>query len=65
VPAKTIAFFMEGCSGKSKRMKVEALMNLRNQVDERLVELWTELEKQLAAITVRWIRRTTKNGPSH
>jgi DNA-binding protein H-NS len=33
------------------RMNVEALMNLRKQVDERLVELRTELEKQLAAIT--------------
>jgi DNA-binding protein H-NS len=31
-------------------MNVEALMSLRNQVDERLAELWTELEKQLAAI---------------
>jgi DNA-binding protein H-NS len=31
-------------------MNVEALMSLRNQVDERLAELRTELEKQLAAI---------------
>jgi DNA-binding protein H-NS len=29
---------------------VEALLNLRNQIDERLVELRAELEKQLAAI---------------
>jgi DNA-binding protein H-NS len=33
------------------RMNVEALMNLRKQVDERLAELRTELQKQLAAIT--------------
>jgi DNA-binding protein H-NS len=32
-------------------MNVEALMNLRNQVDKRLLELRAELEKQLAAIT--------------
>jgi DNA-binding protein H-NS len=32
-------------------MNVEALMSLRKQVDERLVELRTELEKQLAALT--------------
>jgi DNA-binding protein H-NS len=31
-------------------MNVEALMSLRKQVDERLVELRTELEKQLAAL---------------
>jgi DNA-binding protein H-NS len=31
-------------------MNVEALLNLRNQIDERLVELRAELEKQLAAI---------------
>src|SRR6266487_2376224 len=34
-----------------KRMNVQALMNLRKQIDKRLVELRTELEKQLAAIT--------------
>jgi DNA-binding protein H-NS len=32
-------------------MNVEALMNLRKQVDERLAELRKELEKDLAAIT--------------
>jgi DNA-binding protein H-NS len=32
-------------------MNVEALMRLLNQVDERLAELRTELEKQLATIT--------------
>jgi DNA-binding protein H-NS len=32
------------------RMNVEALMNLRKQVDERLAELRTELEKQLEAL---------------
>ena len=31
-------------------MNVEALMNLRNQIDERLLELRTKLEKQLAAL---------------
>jgi DNA-binding protein H-NS len=34
-----------------KGMNVQALMNLRNQIDERLAELRTELEKQLAALT--------------
>jgi DNA-binding protein H-NS len=33
-----------------KGMNVEALMSLRDQVDERLLELRTELEKQLAAL---------------
>ena len=32
------------------RMNVEALMNLRKQVDERLADLRTELEKQLDAL---------------
>jgi hypothetical protein len=32
------------------RMNVEALMNLRKQVDERLAELRAELEKQLDAL---------------
>jgi DNA-binding protein H-NS len=31
-------------------MNVEALMNLRNQVDKRLLECRAELEKQLAAL---------------
>jgi hypothetical protein len=34
-----------------KGMNVEALMSLRNQVDRRLAELRTQLEKQLGAIT--------------
>jgi DNA-binding protein H-NS len=34
-----------------KGLNVEALMNLRNQVDKRLLELRAELEKQLAALT--------------
>jgi DNA-binding protein H-NS len=34
-----------------KGMNVEALMNLRNQIDKRLLELRAELEKQLAALT--------------
>ena len=34
-----------------KGMNVEALLSLRSQIDKRLVELRTELEKQLAAIT--------------
>ena len=33
-----------------KGMNVEALMSLRDQVDKRLQELRSELEKQLAAI---------------
>jgi DNA-binding protein H-NS len=32
-------------------MNVEALMSLRKQVDERLAELRTELEKQLEALS--------------
>jgi DNA-binding protein H-NS len=32
-------------------MNVEALMNLRNQIDRRLGELRTEFEKQLEALT--------------
>jgi DNA-binding protein H-NS len=31
-------------------MNVEALLSLRNQVDKRLVELRSELEKQLATL---------------
>jgi predicted component of type VI protein secretion system len=31
-------------------MSVEALLSLRDQVDKRLVELRTELQKQLAAL---------------
>jgi DNA-binding protein H-NS len=34
-----------------KGMNVEGLMNLRKQVDKRLLELRKELEKDLAAIT--------------
>jgi DNA-binding protein H-NS len=34
-----------------KRMNVQALMNLRKQIDKRLLELRVELENQLAAIT--------------
>jgi DNA-binding protein H-NS len=33
-----------------KGMNVQALLNLRNQIDERLIELRVELEKQLAAL---------------
>jgi DNA-binding protein H-NS len=33
-----------------KRMNVEALMNLRSQIDKRLLEVRAELEKQLAAL---------------
>jgi DNA-binding protein H-NS len=36
-----------------KGMNVQALLSLRRQVDERLVELRTELEKQLAALTAK------------
>jgi DNA-binding protein H-NS len=34
-----------------KGMDAQALLNLQKQVDKRLVELRTELQKQLAAIT--------------
>jgi DNA-binding protein H-NS len=34
-----------------KGMNVQALLSLRTQIDERLVEFRAELEKQLAAIT--------------
>ncbi len=34
-----------------KGMNAEALLSLRNQIDRRLAELRTELEKDLAAIT--------------
>jgi DNA-binding protein H-NS len=33
-----------------ERMNVEALMSLRDQVDKRLLELRSELEKQLATL---------------
>jgi len=33
-----------------KGMNVEALMSLRDQVDKRLLELRTELQKQLASL---------------
>ena len=33
-----------------ERMNVEALMSLRDQVDKRLLELRSELEKQLSAM---------------
>ena len=33
-----------------KGMNIEALMSLRNQVDKRLLECRSELEKQLAAL---------------
>jgi len=33
-----------------KGMNVQALMNLRNQIDKRLIELKAELEKQLDAL---------------
>jgi len=34
-----------------KGMNVQALLNLRKQIDQRLLELRTDLQKQLAAIT--------------
>jgi DNA-binding protein H-NS len=33
-----------------KRMNVQALMNLRKEIDKRLLELRAKLEKQLAAL---------------
>jgi hypothetical protein len=35
-----------------KGMDAQALLSLRDQVDKRLVELRTELQKQLALVTV-------------
>jgi len=34
-----------------KGMNVQALLSLRDQIDKRLLELQTELEKQLSALT--------------
>jgi DNA-binding protein H-NS len=48
------------------RMNVEALMNLRKQVDERLAELRAELEKQLEALSgqVPSKRKAVRTGSS-
>jgi DNA-binding protein H-NS len=43
------------------RMNVEALMNLRKQVDERLAELRTELEKQLEALSGQAKRKASSS----
>ena len=40
-----------------KGMNVEALLSLRDQVDKRLLELRSELEKQLAAMGVAKSRK--------
>src|SRR6266540_7213630 len=42
-----------------KRLNVQALMSLRNQVDKRLLELRAELEKQLAALSGQPKRKAT------
>ncbi len=42
-----------------KRLNVQALMSLRNQVDKRLLELRAELEKQLAALIGQPKRKAT------
>ena len=47
-----------------KGMNVEALMSLRNQVDERLAGLRTELRKQLAAITGQAKAKSVRTGSS-
>ena len=53
-----------------KAMNVEALMSLRDQVDKRLVELRSELEKQLAAMggaksmKGRTAGKSLKQGPA-
>ena len=47
-----------------KGMNVEALMNLRNQVDKRLLEYRAELEKQLAAITGQAKGNAVRTGSS-
>jgi DNA-binding protein H-NS len=45
-------------------MNVEALMSLRRQVDERLLELRAELLEQLEAIAVVGGRRVVRGGGS-
>jgi DNA-binding protein H-NS len=49
-----------------KGMNVEALMNLRRQVDKRLAEVRTELEKQLEALSgqVPSKRKAVRTGSS-
>jgi len=47
-----------------KGMNVQALMNLRNQIDERLVELRAELEKQLAALDGQPKGKSVRTGSS-
>jgi DNA-binding protein H-NS len=47
-----------------KRMNVQALMNLRTQIDKRLLELRAELEKQLAALTGQAKGKSLRIGSS-
>ena len=44
-----------------KGMNVEALMNLRNQIDKRLLEYRAELEKQLEALSGQAKRKTSSS----
>ena len=48
-----------------KGMNVEALMSLRDQVDKRLLELRSELEKQLAAMGGAKSMNGKASGNSH
>jgi DNA-binding protein H-NS len=45
-----------------KGMNVEALMNLRNQIDKRLLEYRAELEKQLEALSPSKRKATSLKG---
>jgi DNA-binding protein H-NS len=47
-----------------KGMNVEALMNLRNQIDKRLLEYRAELEKQLEALSRQAKRKAVRTGSS-
>jgi DNA-binding protein H-NS len=47
-----------------KGMNVEALMNLRNQIDKRLLEYRAELEKQLEALSGQAKRKAVRTGSS-
>src|SRR2546430_13983975 len=47
-----------------KGMNVEALMNLRNQIDKRLLEYRAELEKELEELNGQAKRKAVRTGSS-
>src|SRR5215469_3092238 len=57
-------FFLEETMPKPNlsRMDVESLMNLRDQVDQRLREYHVELQKQLERIALLGGERTARGG---